>query len=210
MTNYVKTVGNKRKNFNCPTSFPALPRHFCHLGKSVGFNSCPEGEYYRRFSYFWTQLDDRLNFQFSWWDQRSDVNLFLSGSLDPYVRVAFGSVSQTTQPLEKTLCPTWDQTLIFEKLVIHGAVEKVVENPPNIIMEIYDKDQVVSIRSKLSTRLQIGRWITFRVSRLGFDNSCKFVQKDTNSLDVQFGLQQWRVVVICETKVRTFRDATII
>ena len=64
---------------------------------------------------------------------------------DPYVRVVFGNVCQTTQPLEKTLCPTWDQTLIFETVGIHGSVNSVLDNPPNILLEIFDQDKVVSI-----------------------------------------------------------------
>ena len=64
--------------------------------------------------------------------------------LDPYVRVVFGNISQTTEPLEKTLCPTWDQTLIFENVGVHGSVNSVLENPPNILLEIFDQDKVVS------------------------------------------------------------------
>lgn len=63
---------------------------------------------------------------------------------DPYARIVFGNISQTTQPLEKTLCPTWDQTLIFENIGIHGSVESVTDNPPNILIEIFDQDKVVS------------------------------------------------------------------
>ena len=63
---------------------------------------------------------------------------------DPYARIVFGNTSLTTQPLEKTLCPTWDQTLIFENIGIHGSVESVTGNPPNIIIEIFDQDKVVS------------------------------------------------------------------
>lgn len=65
--------------------------------------------------------------------------------VDPYVRVVFGNSSTTTEPLEKTLCPTWDQTLIFENLGIHGSVKSVVDNPPNILLEVFDKDKVVSM-----------------------------------------------------------------
>lgn len=64
------------------------------------------------------------------------------GYSDPYVRVVFGTFSQTTLSLEKTLCPTWDQTLIFDKLAIFDNVERILENPPDIVLEIFDKDQV--------------------------------------------------------------------
>ncbi|XP_046851260.1 myoferlin-like isoform X2 [Xenia sp. Carnegie-2017] len=64
------------------------------------------------------------------------------GTSDPYVRVVFGNISQSTEDLQGKLCPTWDQTLIFESLGIHGSVASVQDNPPNILLEIFDKDQI--------------------------------------------------------------------
>lgn len=64
--------------------------------------------------------------------------------LDPYVRVAFGNSSQATEILLQTLCPTWDQTLIFESVPIYGNVEEVQDNPPHVVLEFFDRDAVVS------------------------------------------------------------------
>ena len=43
-----------------------------------------------------------------------------TGTSDPYCQVSFLSYSQSTERQEKTLSPTWDQTLIFEELEIPG------------------------------------------------------------------------------------------
>ena len=44
----------------------------------------------------------------------------------------------------QTLCPTWDETLIFDDIVVHGLREDLIRNPPVVIVEIYDHDVVVS------------------------------------------------------------------
>ena len=63
---------------------------------------------------------------------------------DPYARVVFGTQSQVTEILTSTICPTWDQTLIFENVQIYGSVDKVARHPPEVIIELFDKDPVVS------------------------------------------------------------------
>ncbi|EDO36863.1 predicted protein, partial [Nematostella vectensis] len=64
------------------------------------------------------------------------------GVSDPYARVVFGTRSSVTETLARTLCPTWDQTLIFDEVNIYGSIEQVAENPPAVIIELYDKDPV--------------------------------------------------------------------
>ena len=59
--------------------------------------------------------------------------------------MAFGNSSQVTEMLVQTLCPTWDQTLIFDNVPIYGNVEEVRDNPPHIVLELFDRDAVVSI-----------------------------------------------------------------
>lgn len=72
--------------------------------------------------------------------------LFLSLRVfsDPYARVVFGTQSQVTEILTTTICPTWDQTLIFENVQIYGSIDKVARYPPEVIIELFDKDPVVS------------------------------------------------------------------
>ncbi|XP_066519637.1 myoferlin [Hoplias malabaricus] len=61
---------------------------------------------------------------------------------DPYVHVSFLHMSQTTETIKSTLNPTWDQTLIFNRVEIYGDPQAVARNPPRIVLEIFDSDQV--------------------------------------------------------------------
>ena len=63
---------------------------------------------------------------------------------DPYAKIAFEQASQITRCIKQTVCPDWDQTLIYEDLEMYGNPKLVSESPPNVTIEVYDKDQVVS------------------------------------------------------------------
>ena len=62
---------------------------------------------------------------------------------DPYARVTFANYSQETQTIEKTLCPTWDETLIYDDIEIFSNHEEINANPPIITIEIFDSDDFV-------------------------------------------------------------------
>lgn len=64
--------------------------------------------------------------------------------LDPYARLSFLTQSSVTEKKEKSLCPTWDQTLIFEELEIYGDPRAIEENPPEVMIELFDYDKFVS------------------------------------------------------------------
>uniref|UniRef100_A0A8C7HHI7 Myoferlin n=1 Tax=Oncorhynchus kisutch TaxID=8019 RepID=A0A8C7HHI7_ONCKI len=61
---------------------------------------------------------------------------------DPYAHVSFLHVSKTTEVIRATLNPTWDQTLIFNDIEIYGDPQTIAHNPPNVVLELYDSDQV--------------------------------------------------------------------
>uniref|UniRef100_A0A3P9Q4B1 Myoferlin n=1 Tax=Poecilia reticulata TaxID=8081 RepID=A0A3P9Q4B1_POERE len=61
---------------------------------------------------------------------------------DPYAHVSFLHFSKTTEKLRATLNPTWDQTLIFNDVEIYGDPKNVDANPPDVVLEFYDSDQV--------------------------------------------------------------------
>ena len=67
-----------------------------------------------------------------------------NGLSDPFARVVLLNQSQATEKLDKTLCPTWDQSLIFEKIGIHGTTENIAADPPQITIEVFDHDTFVS------------------------------------------------------------------
>ncbi|MBZ3887940.1 Dysferlin [Sciurus carolinensis] len=59
---------------------------------------------------------------------------------DPYAIVSFLHQSQKTVVVKNTLNPTWDQTLIFYEIEIFGEPTTVAEQPPSIVVELYDHD----------------------------------------------------------------------
>ncbi|CAH2322356.1 myoferlin isoform X2 [Pelobates cultripes] len=61
---------------------------------------------------------------------------------DPYAHVSFLHRSKTTEVIHSTLNPTWDQTLIFNEIDIYGDPQAIAQNPPNVVIEIFDSDQV--------------------------------------------------------------------
>jgi len=65
--------------------------------------------------------------------------------VDPFARVAFLNYSQSTEKIDKTLCPTWDQTLLFDVIDIYGDPEDVALKPPHVIIEVYDHDPFVCL-----------------------------------------------------------------
>lgn len=46
---------------------------------------------------------------------------------------------------KNTLNPTWDQTLIFYEIEIFGEPASIAEQPPSIVVELYDHDTYVSL-----------------------------------------------------------------
>lgn len=82
---------------------------------------------------------------------------------DPYAHVSFLHMSKMTHVIQNTLNPVWDQTLIFEDIEIHGDPQTVASCPPEVVLELYDSDQVVFsfLRSAISWRKHRMRWKTF-------------------------------------------------
>jgi hypothetical protein len=51
--------------------------------------------------------------------------------------------SMKTEVIKRTLSPTWDQTLIFDSIEIYGNPIELLENPPKIMIEVFDHDDLV-------------------------------------------------------------------
>lgn len=65
-----------------------------------------------------------------------------SGLSDPFARVIAGEFSKITQVIDETLSPTWDELLIFDEILIYGTADEIKNDPPSIIIEIFDQDKV--------------------------------------------------------------------
>nr|XP_015802855.2 otoferlin isoform X5 [Nothobranchius furzeri] len=65
-----------------------------------------------------------------------------SGLSDPFARVFFSTHSQVTEILSETLCPTWDQLLVFDDVELFGEASELRDDPPIVVVEIFDQDTV--------------------------------------------------------------------
>ncbi|KAK3890490.1 hypothetical protein Pcinc_005570 [Petrolisthes cinctipes] len=63
-----------------------------------------------------------------------------TGLSDPYAVVSFCNGTQQTEKQSKTLCPTWDQTLIFDDVELTGPVSDTAVQAPKIVIEVFDRD----------------------------------------------------------------------
>jgi hypothetical protein len=67
-----------------------------------------------------------------------------SGLSDPYIVLSFSHYSARSRVVNESVCPTWDQTLLISKVRIFGNPNSVLDSPPPVVMEFFDKDIVVS------------------------------------------------------------------
>ena len=47
--------------------------------------------------------------------------------------------------IDETLSPTWDELIVFGKMLVYGRKEDIKENPSMVIVEFYDQDKVERI-----------------------------------------------------------------
>ncbi|XP_037543053.1 fer-1-like protein 6 [Nematolebias whitei] len=63
-----------------------------------------------------------------------------TGLSDPFARVTFLSHSQTTNIISQTLSPMWNQCLPMGRLLLSGDLQFIQEEPPRLVIEVYDDD----------------------------------------------------------------------
>ena len=64
-----------------------------------------------------------------------------SGLSDPYAIVSFGCYSMCSCVIEQTLCPKWDEAIIFNKqqIEVFGDTKPLL----HVVVDFYDKDKLV-------------------------------------------------------------------
>ena len=63
------------------------------------------------------------------------------------------------QVIDETLSPTWDEMLIFNEVVMYGNMEEIKDEPPTIVIEIFDQDRVVSfVYGELVSNLEVNEF----------------------------------------------------
>ncbi|CAG9763070.1 unnamed protein product [Ceutorhynchus assimilis] len=73
---------------------------------------------------------------------RSLIGSDASGLSDPFAKIIAGEFCRTTQVIDETLSPTWDELLIFDEILLFGASDEIKQDPMSIIIEIFDQDKV--------------------------------------------------------------------
>uniref|UniRef100_A0A8C5FKL2 C2 domain-containing protein n=1 Tax=Gadus morhua TaxID=8049 RepID=A0A8C5FKL2_GADMO len=63
-----------------------------------------------------------------------------SGLSDPFARVTCLSTCLTTNIINQTLSPTWNQCLVMDRLLLSGDLKLIQQEPPRIVIEVYDDD----------------------------------------------------------------------
>lgn len=77
-----------------------------------------------------------------------------SSLLDPVAHVSFLHMSQCTRCIPGTLNPVWDQTLLFENILIYGDPRATEQDPPIVGVEIVDYNPSVSTGVSLLVRME--------------------------------------------------------
>uniref|UniRef100_A0A665X9S7 Otoferlin n=1 Tax=Echeneis naucrates TaxID=173247 RepID=A0A665X9S7_ECHNA len=121
-------LSKQRKDYLC-----GLPNGFEEnkLSKGPGFPSSPPIS----LTYMMKQI---FQLRVHMYQARSLFAADSTGLSDPFARVFFSTQSQVTE----TLCPTWDQLLVFENVELFGEASELRDDPPIIVIEIYDQDTV--------------------------------------------------------------------
>lgn len=73
---------------------------------------------------------------------RSLIGSDSSGLSDPFARVIIGDCIVSTQVIDETLSPTWDEMLLFRDVLLYSSIEWIKANTPTIVIEIFDRDKV--------------------------------------------------------------------
>ncbi|XP_063167450.1 myoferlin-like [Candoia aspera] len=64
----------------------------------------------------------------------------VKGTADPLAHVSFLHVSHCTHVINGTLHPCWNETLLFEDVLIYGDPRGTEQDPPIVAVEIFDND----------------------------------------------------------------------
>ncbi|XP_051958046.1 fer-1-like protein 4 isoform X2 [Xyrauchen texanus] len=67
-----------------------------------------------------------------------------NGLSDPFANVVFSTQCQVTKVMEETLSPTWCELLLYDQVLMEGCKEDFREDPPVVIINIYDYNKLGS------------------------------------------------------------------
>ncbi|KAL7981327.1 hypothetical protein Chor_002223, partial [Crotalus horridus] len=71
---------------------------------------------------------------------RDLLGSIVKGTADPVAHISFLHMSHCTHIINGTLHPCWDETLLFEDVLIYGEPQGTAQDPPIVAVEIFDYD----------------------------------------------------------------------
>ena len=66
------------------------------------------------------------------------------------------------QVIDETLSPTWDEMLIFNEVVVYGTIDEIKDEPPQLVIELFDQDRVVRHQTMATPAL----WALFSIANV--------------------------------------------
>ncbi|KAI3369771.1 hypothetical protein L3Q82_024597 [Scortum barcoo] len=67
-----------------------------------------------------------------------------NGLSNPFAKVLFSTQCQVTRVLTDTLSPAWCECLVFDRVLLEGVREELQQDPPLIVINIYNYDNMGS------------------------------------------------------------------
>ncbi|XP_042202932.1 fer-1-like protein 4 [Callorhinchus milii] len=64
-----------------------------------------------------------------------------TGLSDPFARVTFSTYCQSTKIFNETCSPRWEETLLFDDILIEGSREEFQKHPIAVSIEVFDHDR---------------------------------------------------------------------
>ena len=78
------------------------------------------------------------------------IGLDETGLSDPYFIIRVYNQIVKGKVVKQTNNPDWNCYIILKDIFLYGTLESIIQNPPEIIIDLYDEDFFLSVRFKIN------------------------------------------------------------